>query len=162
MFFVGPKIVYHQFSGKYTKVPDPRGATDPKTGQIRPPVDDAPIFTEHTGFITGPFELIKPPVMEKQVDGTFKPKPGTGEIKYMPAILEITHPIGSGWRHAVKEAWHLEVNFGTEWMQHWCRIENAMLRKDVKGDCSFFEYAVEDKADATPMKETPRALAMKK
>lgn len=132
----GPEVIFHQFSGKYTQKPDPRGTM--KDG--RPVmVDDQPVFNSYPGHVRGPFKVIKPAKMNKQTGELID----AGVLEYGNDVYEVTKPNGNGWiNHAIK-SWHLDVNFGTDYMQRIAYVENGLLKQDAAqfgGTRNWFEF----------------------
>lgn len=134
----GPEVIFHQFTGKWTQVPDPRGIM--KDG--RPVmVDDQPIFASYPGHVRGPFKVIKPAKM-KQVGGVWE-MTDPGVVEYSNDIYEVTKPKGNGWSNQAIKSWHLDVNFGTEYMPRVAYVENGLLQKDAAqfgGTRNWFEF----------------------
>lgn len=128
-----PKIKYHQFTGKFTQTPDPR---DPKKM-----VDDKPIFAEYPGVVRGPFKILKPARMQ-QKNGVWECI-DNGDLQYSNDVYEVTKAHGSGWQNRALKSWHLDVNFGTEYMPNIGYVEHALLKEDAMqfhGQRNYFEF----------------------
>ncbi len=152
-----PKIRFHQFTGKYTQIPDPR---PPKQGEpaavVAKMIDDKPIFNIYEGRLRGPFRVIKPArfVQKNGVNECID----NGTLEYTNDFYEITRPMGSGFRNQAIKSWHLDVNFGTEYMERWGYVEHGLLEADAKalhGNRNWFEFVEPEVVAATPAPVIP-------